>query len=76
MKKILALQLAIIYSVCLLATTNMAYAEAVVKEVCTPKVDKAGKPVNDKKTGKQAEDCKKIKTHKKVEGDVVPDKKK
>jgi len=76
MKKILALQLAIIYSVCLLATTNMAYAEAVVKEVCTPRVDKAGKAVMDKKTGKQAEDCKKIKTHKKVEGDVVPDKKK
>ena len=76
MKKILALQLAIIYSVCLLATTNMAYAEAVVKEVCTPRVDKAGKAVMDKKTGKQAEDCKKIKTHKKVEGDAVPDKKK
>jgi hypothetical protein len=30
----------------------------------------------DKKTGKQAEDCKKIKTHKKVEGDKVPDGKK
>ena len=73
MKKILALQLVIIYSVCLMATTNMAYAEAVVKEVCTPKVDKAGKAVMDKKTGKQAEDCKKIKTHKKVEGDAVPD---
>ena len=76
MKKILALQLAIIYSVCLVATTNMAYAEAVVKEVCTPKVDKAGKAVMDKKTGKQTEDCKKIKTHKKVEGDAVPDGKK
>lgn len=53
-----------------------AYAEAVVKEVCTPKVDKAGKAVMDKKTGKQAEDCKKIKTHKKVEGTAVPDDKK
>ena len=53
-----------------------AHAEAVVKEVCTPKVDKAGKPVNDKKTGKQAQDCKKIKTHKKVEGEAVPDGKK
>jgi hypothetical protein len=30
----------------------------------------------DKKTNKQAEDCKKIKTHKKVEGDAVPDGKK
>ena len=53
-----------------------AHAEAVVKEVCTPKVDKAGKAVMDKKTGKQAEDCKKIKVHKKVEGDAVPDSKK
>jgi hypothetical protein len=53
-----------------------AYAEAVVKEVCTPKVDKAGKPVMDKKTNKQAEECKKIKTHKKVEGEAVPDGKK
>ena len=76
MKKLLAIvDLVGIYSVCLVATTNMAYAEAVVKEVCTPKVDKAGKPVLDK-AGKQAEDCKKIKTHKKVEGDKVPDGKK
>jgi hypothetical protein len=77
MKKLSAiLYLTSIYLVCLLATTNMAHAEAVVKEVCTPKVDKAGKAVMDKKTGKQAEDCKKIKTHKKVEGEAVPDKKK
>jgi hypothetical protein len=27
----------------------------------------------DKKTGKQAEDCKKIKVHKKVEGTKVPE---
>jgi hypothetical protein len=27
----------------------------------------------DKKTGKQAQDCKKIKTHKKVEGEKVPE---
>jgi hypothetical protein len=47
-----------------------------MKEVCTPRVDKAGKAVMDKKTGKQAEDCKKIKVHKKVEGDKVPDGKK
>jgi len=77
MKKLLAIVYLVgIYSVCLVATTNMAYAEAVVKEVCTPKVDKAGKAVMDKKTGKQAEDCKKIKVHKKVEGDKVPDGKK
>jgi hypothetical protein len=50
-----------------------AYAGGETKEVCTPKVDKAGKAVMDKKTGKQAEDCKKIKVHKKVEGDKIPD---
>jgi opacity protein-like surface antigen len=59
-----------------LTLSTSVLAEAVVKEVCTPKVDKAGKSVVDKKSGKQAEDCKKIKTHKKVEGDAVPDKKK
>jgi hypothetical protein len=50
-----------------------AYAKAEIKEVCTPKVDKAGKPIMDKKTGKQAEDCKNIKVHKKVEGTKVPE---
>jgi len=64
---------ALLTSVALVGTVQ---AEAVVKEVCTPKVDKAGKAVMDKKTGKQAEDCKKIKTHKKVEGEAVPDGKK
>ena len=59
-----------------LALAGTVLAEAVVKEVCTPKVDKAGKPVMDKKTNKQAEECKKIKTHKKVEGEAVPDGKK
>jgi len=58
-----------------LTLSTSVLAEAVVKEVCTPRVDKAGKAVMDKKTGKQAEDCKKIKTHKKVEGDKVPEKK-
>ena len=56
-----------------LALVGTVYAGGEMKEVCTPKVDKAGKPVNDKKTGKQAEDCKKIKVHKKVEGDKVPE---
>jgi len=64
------LLLALVTSLVLVGTVQ---AEAVVKEVCTPKVDKSGKPVNDKKTGKQAQDCKKIKTHKKVEGDKVPE---
>jgi hypothetical protein len=59
-----------------LTLSNPVFAGGEMKEVCTPKVDKAGKPVTDKKTGKQAEDCKKIKVHKKVEGEAVPDKKK
>jgi hypothetical protein len=74
MKKFLIALNIVIWSFVGYQTT--AYAEAVVKEVCTPRVDKAGKAVMDKKTGKQAEDCKKIKTHKKVEGDKVPDGKK
>ena len=46
-----------------------------MKEVCTDKLDRAGKPVIDKKTGKQVQVCKKIKVHKKLEGTKVPDKK-
>jgi hypothetical protein len=61
--------------IALIATLALstAYAGGEMKEVCTPKVDKAGKAVMDKKTGKQAEDCKKIKVHKKVEGEKVPE---
>ena len=59
-----------------LCVASTAFAGGETKEVCTPKVDKAGKAVMDKKTGKQAEDCKKIKVHKKVEGEAVPDNKK
>jgi|APGre2960657423_1045063.scaffolds.fasta_scaffold68736_1 hypothetical protein len=66
MKLILAL-------VASLALVGTAYAGGEMKEVCKPKVDKAGKAVMDKKTGKQAEECKKIKVHKKVEGEKVPE---
>ena len=65
MKKLLAL-LALT-----LATT--AFAGGEVKEVCKDKMDKAGKPVLDQKTKKPAQECKKIKVHKKVEGDKVPE---
>jgi len=76
MKKLFAgLYLVGIYSVCLVATTGIAYAGGEMKEVCHDKVDKAGKPVMDKKTGKQAQDCKKIKVHKKLEGTEIPVKK-
>lgn len=64
MKKLIAL-LAIT-----LATS--AFAGGETKEVCHDKLDKAGKPVLDKKSGKPAQDCKKIKVHKKLEGTAVP----
>ena len=61
----------------LLATAfvGTAFAGGEVKEVCKPKVDKAGKPVMDKKTKEQAQECKKIKVHKKLEGTEIPVKK-
>jgi hypothetical protein len=58
-----------------LVVASTAFAEAEKKEVCHDKVDKAGKPVLDKKTGKPAQDCKVIKVHKKLEGTEVPVKK-
>ena len=68
MKKLLALLI-----VACMAST--AFAEAELKTVCHDKLDKAGKPVTGK-DGKTVQDCKKIKVHKKLEGnDVVPVKK-
>ena len=63
--------------VALLATAfvGMAFAEAEKKEVCHDRLDKTGKPVVDKKTGKTAQDCKTIKVHKKLEGETIPTKK-
>jgi hypothetical protein len=60
--------------IALLATAfvGTAFAEAELKEVCHDKVDKAGNPVMDKKTGKQAQECKTIKVHKKLEGEEIP----
>ena len=51
-----------------------AYAGGEVKEVCKDKLDKKGAVVKDKK-GNVVQECKKIKVHKKVEGDKVPEKK-
>ena len=50
------------------------YAEALVKEVCKDRKDKAGKVVVDK-AGKPKQECKKIRVHKKLEGTPVPEKK-
>ena len=55
-----------------LVLSGTAIAGGEMKEVCHDKVDKAGKPVMDKKTGKQAQECKKIKVHKKLEGTEIP----
>jgi hypothetical protein len=66
MKKLLAL-----LALCVAST---AFAGGEMKEVCTDKKDKAGKVVNGK-DGKPVQECKKIKVHKKVEGEKVPEKK-
>jgi hypothetical protein len=58
-----------------IALSSVAFAGGEVKEVCRDRVDKAGKPVLDKKTNKPFRDCKKIKVHKKLEGTEVPVKK-
>ena len=66
MKKLLAL-----LALCIAST---AFAGGEVKEVCDPVKDKAGKVVKNK-DGSDKQVCKKIKTHKKVEGEKVPEKK-
>ena len=65
MKKILAL-----LALCVAST---AFAGGEVKEVCKDKVGKDGKAVMDKKTNKPVQECKKIKVHKKVDGEKVPE---
>jgi hypothetical protein len=68
MKKLSAIAyLVAIYSVCFLATTNIAHAEAEKKKVCVMQ--------KDPKTNKEKEVCKDVKQHKKLEGTKVPEKK-
>ena len=52
---------------------GVSYA-AETQKVCIDKVTKDGKPVMGK-DGKQAQDCKEVKVHKKLEGTKVPEKK-
>ena len=54
-------------------TFGVAYA-AETKKVCIDKVTKDGKPVIGK-DGKQVQDCKEMKVHKKLKGTKVPEKK-
>lgn len=56
------------------ALVGTAYAGGEMKEVCTDKKDSKGNVVK-KADGKVVQDCKKIKVHKKVEGEKVPEKK-
>jgi hypothetical protein len=65
MKKLLAL-LAIAFA-------GTAFAGGEMKEVCTDKKDSKGNVIK-KADGTPARDCKKIKVHKKVEGEKVPTK--
>jgi hypothetical protein len=58
--------LQIVFAVCVALGTQYAYAGGELKEVC--------ETVKDKKTNKDKQVCKKIKTHKKVEGEKVPTK--
>jgi hypothetical protein len=43
--------------------------------VCVDVKDKEGKPVKDPKTGKVKQTCKEMKSHKKLEGTKLPEKK-
>jgi len=67
MKKLLALLT--------IAFASTAFAGGEMKEVCTDKKDSKGNVIK-KADGTPARDCKKIKVHKKVEGEKVPDGKK
>ena len=64
MKKLLAL-----LALCIAST---AFAGGETKEVCEAQKDKKGNIVKNK-DGSEKQVCKKIKVHKKVEGDKVPD---
>lgn len=61
-------------AIIMLALAGTAYAGGEVKEVCETVKDKAGKVVKNK-DGSDKQACKKIKVHKKVEGEKVPEKK-
>ena len=56
------------------AFASTAFAGGEMKEVCKDKTDAKGAVVNGK-DGKPVQVCKKIKVHKKFEGEKVPEKK-
>ena len=61
-------------AIIMLALAGTAYAGGEMKEICEVQKDKAGKVIKNK-DGSDKEVCKKIKVHKKVEGEKVPEKK-
>jgi hypothetical protein len=65
--KSLAYSLCILLGATFLAYNNPAFAESETKKVCNEKTDKAGK---------KQQECKTIKTHKKLEATKVEDAKK
>jgi hypothetical protein len=67
----LALAFATTFSVAC-ATEAPKAEEPKEKIVCIDKMTKDGKVIIDKKTGKPAQDCRKMKIHKKLEGTKVP----
>jgi len=70
MKKLIAALM-----VALPLTFSVSYVQsAEVQKVCIDKVTKDGKPVLGK-DGKQVQECKEMKVHKKLEGTKVPEKK-
>lgn len=60
-------------AIIMLALASTAYAGGTTKEVCEPVKDKKGNVVKNK-DGSEKQACKKIKVHKKVEGEKVPTK--
>jgi hypothetical protein len=61
-------------AIIMLALASTAYAGGETKEVCETVKDKKGNVVKNK-DGSEKQACKKIKVHKKVEGEKVPEKK-
>lgn len=77
MKKViaaLALALATTFSVACASEVPKEAPKEVPKErvVCIDRMTRDGTIVIDKKTGKPAQDCRKMKIHKKLEGTPVP----
>jgi len=55
-------------------SSTLAFAAGEEKTICKDKMDKNGQVIKGK-DGKPMQECRKIKVHKKVEGEKVPEKK-